>query len=204
MLIWNPAHAALLPAIAPSPGTRLPPRPPPEASQAALTRPFCLCRIHPCWIHLCAVAADLFQLLILLAALLHSFAAALYFLSSHHLSSDVEECAVISAELGGIYWGLLLAPLGGGVGIACLEASSQLSIPRAVLLTYQTFAVILFLNTLIARLTKTFDGVWETQGQNYHLSFAKLVLAIKLQPVFRLACVAATRTRPVQVASAPS
>ena len=150
------------------------------------------------------MAADLFQLLILLAALLHSFAAALYFLSSHHLSSDVEECAVISAELGGIYWGLLLAPLGGGVGIACLEASSQLSIPRAVLLTYQTFAVILFLNTLIARLTKTFDGVWETQGQNYHLSFAKLVLAIKLQPVFRLACVAATRTRPVQVASAPS
>ena len=29
--------------------------------------------------------------------------------------------------------------------------------------------------------------MWETQGQNYHLSFAKLVLAMRLQPAARLA-----------------
>ena len=157
------------------------------------------------------MAHDLAQLCVLGAALLHAFAAALYFLAKSSVDSAArqvgvggatsDECDVVLYQQVGeaslpdegspppspppmkaarlplplqdflaIYWELLLAPLGGPIGIECLERHQALTVSHAVLLAYETFAIILFLNSLIARLTKTFDGVWEDSLLPAHYS----------------------------------
>ena len=86
------------------------------------------------------MASDLAQLMVLLAALLHAFAAAFFYLAHN---AEPSTCLAVDKDIRLIYWHLLLAPLGGESNIMCLENESDSGkISTALLLVYQVPAVI--------------------------------------------------------------
>ena len=62
------------------------------------------------------------------------------------------------------------AGVGGPVSLECLRGSEHSGAAPFLLLTYLTMSTVLFLNMLIAMLTRTFDMNVERSAQNYQSS----------------------------------